>query len=65
MTWFLYFACVVTGVLCGGAFGYLLGFMFFSKSPPLPLVFGATGALLGTAVLMLLGRKLNKMMNER
>lgn len=65
MTWFLYFACVVTGVLCGGAFGYLFGFLFFSKSPPLPLVFGVGGAIIGTALLMMLGRKLQRLMNEK
>jgi membrane protein YqaA with SNARE-associated domain len=65
MTWFLYFACVLTGSLCGGAFGYLLGFLFFSKQPPLPLYCGFAGAILGTVVLIFLGRKLQRIMNEK
>ncbi|MGL4233501.1 MAG: hypothetical protein ACRCWJ_19200 [Casimicrobium sp.] len=65
MTWFLYFACFLTGSLSGGAFGYLVGFMFFSKSPPVPLYFGFAGAIIGTVLLILLGRKLQRLMNEK
>jgi hypothetical protein len=65
MTWFLYFACFLTGSLSGGALGYLLGFLFFSKQPPIPLYFGIAGAIVGTGLLVLLGRKLQKLMNEK
>jgi hypothetical protein len=65
MTWFLYFACLLTGTLSGGALGYLIGFLFFSKSPPIPLYFGIGGAIIGTALLLKLGRKLQKLMNEK
>jgi hypothetical protein len=65
MTWFLYFACFLTGSLSGGGLGYLLGFLFFSKQPPIPLYFGIAGAIAGTGLLVLLGRKLQKLMNEK
>jgi hypothetical protein len=65
MTWFLYLACFLTGSLTGGALGYLVGFLFFSKQPPLPLYFGIAGGAIGTALLIWLGRKLQRMMNEK
>jgi hypothetical protein len=65
MTWFLYFACFLTGTLTGGALGYLLGFLFFSKSPSIPFYFGIGGAIVGTVLLFMLGRKLQKLMNEK
>ncbi len=65
MTWFLYVACVLTGVLSGGALGYLMGSLFFLRYKPGMWGSAAVGAVVATWLLLRLGRKLQKMMNEK
>lgn len=65
MTWFLYVACVLTGVLSGGALGYLMGSLFFLRYKPGMWASAALGAVVATWLLLRLGRKLQKMMNEK
>jgi ABC-type cobalamin transport system permease subunit len=65
MTWFLYMACVLTGVLSGGALGYLIGSLFFLRYKPGMMASAVLGAVIATWLLLRLGRKLQKMMNEK
>ncbi|TAG45360.1 MAG: hypothetical protein EAZ30_15745 [Betaproteobacteria bacterium] len=65
MTWFLYVACVLTGVLSGGALGFLMGSLFFLRYKPGMWASAALGAIIATWLLLRLGRKLQKMMNEK
>jgi 4-amino-4-deoxy-L-arabinose transferase-like glycosyltransferase len=65
MTWFLYVACVLTGVLSGGALGYLMGSLFFLRYKPGMWASAVLGAVVATWLLLRLGRKLQKMMNEK
>jgi uncharacterized MnhB-related membrane protein len=65
MTWFLYLACVLTGVLSGGALGYLIGSLFFLRYRPGMIASAILGAVVATWLLLRLGRKLQTMMNEK
>jgi ABC-type cobalamin transport system permease subunit len=65
MTWFLYLACVLTGVLSGGALGYLIGMLLFTRSKPFVWSVAAIGAVIATLLLLKLGRKLQTLMNEK
>ncbi len=65
MTWFLYFACLLTGALSGGAFGYLLGFILFPKNPNLQFAVGVAGAIALTLALIRLARWLQKAVREK
>lgn len=65
MTWFLYFACVLTGVLSGGALGYLVGFLIFPKQKDLQLAVGAAGAVILTLLLFRLARWLQRAVREK
>ncbi|MCX8099577.1 MAG: hypothetical protein N3F11_11365 [Casimicrobiaceae bacterium] len=65
MTWFLYFACTLTGVLSGGAFGYLIGFLLFPRQKAWQLAAGVAGAVLLTLLLLRFARWLQRTLNER
>lgn len=65
MTWFLYLASVLTGVLSGGALGYLIGSLFFLRYKPGMYASAALGAIIATWLLIRLSRKLQKFMNEK
>ncbi|MFN3629956.1 MAG: hypothetical protein ACK4XK_07860 [Casimicrobiaceae bacterium] len=65
MTWFLYFACVLTGTLSGGALGYLAGFLLFPKDKSLQLVAGVVGAVILTLLLFRLARWLQRAVREK
>jgi|GEM_PF-1328574 len=64
MTWFLYFASALTGVLSGGAFGYLLGFLLFPKQKDWMFAFGVLGAIVTTLLLFRLARWLQRAMRD-
>ena len=60
---FLYFACVLTGVLSGGAIGMVAGTLIANSSSgkwPGAVV----GAIVFTLLLLRLGRKLHRLLNE-
>ena len=68
MSWFLYMACVLTGTLSGGALGMVVGVMVgtpFKQAGPAKWIGAALGAVILTWYLLKLGRKIQKMMNEK
>lgn len=68
MTWFLYMACVLTGVLSGGALGMVVGVVVgtpLKLAGPGKWIGAALGAVILTWYLLKLGRKIQKMMNEK
>jgi ABC-type cobalamin transport system permease subunit len=68
MSWFLYMACVLTGVLSGGALGMVVGVMVGAPLKQVEAgkwVGAALGAIILTWYLLKLGRKIQKMMNEK
>jgi outer membrane lipoprotein SlyB len=68
MTWFLYLACVLTGTLSGGALGMVVGAMIgtpLKLAGPGKWVGAVLGAVTLTWYLLKLGRKIQKMMNEK
>jgi ABC-type cobalamin transport system permease subunit len=68
MSGFMYMACVITGILSGGALGMVVGVMLGS---PLKLaesgkwVGAVLGAIILTWYLLKLGRKIQKILNEK
>lgn len=64
MSGFMYFACVLTGVLSGGALGMVAGTLV-TRAPEGRWVGGVIGALILTWYLLKLGRKIQKLMNEK
>ena len=64
MTGFLYLACILTGVLSGGALGFALGSVV-TNVRELRLACGVVGAVLLTWWLLRLGRRLQKLLNEK
>ena len=64
MSGFLYFSCILTGVLSGGALG-MVGGALLTREPWGKWAGAAVGALLLSLFLLHYGRKLQKMMNEK
>ena len=64
MNGFLYFSCILTGVLSGGALG-MVGGVLLTREPWGKWAGAAIGALILSAILLYFGRKLQKMMNEK
>lgn len=64
MSGFLYFACILTGVLSGGALGFTAGSLL-TNVRELRLAAGVVGAVLLTWYLLRLGRRLQKLLNEK
>lgn len=67
MSWFMYMACVLTGVLSGGALGMVVGVMVgtpLKQVGPAKWIGAALGAVILTWYLLKLGRKIQKMMHE-
>ncbi len=68
MSWFLYMACVLTGTLSGGALGMVVGVMIgtpLKQAGPGKWIGAVLGAAILTWYLLKLGRKIQKMMNEK
>ena len=68
MSGFLYLACVLTGVLSGGALGMVVGIMVgtpLKQAGPGKWIGAAIGAVILTWYLLKLGRKIQNMMNEK
>lgn len=64
MSGFLYFACVLTGMFCGGAIGMVAGTLIAGNgSGKWPGA--AVGAIVLTGLLLRLGRKLHRVLNEK
>ena len=64
MNGFLYFSCILTGVLSGGALG-MVGGVLLTREPWGKWAGAAIGALILSAILLYFGRKLQKMLNEK
>ena len=64
MSGFMYFACVLTGMLCGGAIGMVAG-VLVTRAPEGRWAGGVIGALILTWYLLKLGRKIQKILHEK
>ena len=64
MSGFMYFSCILTGVLSGSALG-MVGGILLTREPWGKWVGAAVGALILTGILLHFGRKLQKLMNEK
>ena len=64
MSAFLYFSCILTGVLSGGALG-MVGGVLLTREPWGKWAGAAVGALVLSAILLHYGRKLQKMRKEK
>ncbi|MBS0312672.1 MAG: hypothetical protein IT523_13405 [Burkholderiales bacterium] len=62
MSGFLYFACVLTGLSCGGALGVVIGTLLAGQAGRWPG--GIIGAVILTTLLLRLGRKLRSIFEE-
>jgi ABC-type cobalamin transport system permease subunit len=64
MSGFMYFSCILTGVLSGSALG-MVGGILLTREPWGKWAGATVGALILTGILLHFGRKLQKMMNEK
>jgi ABC-type cobalamin transport system permease subunit len=64
MSGFMYFSCILTGVLSGSALG-MVGGILLTREPWGKWAGAAVGALILTGILLHFGRKLQKLMNEK
>ncbi|MBP6529585.1 MAG: hypothetical protein KA260_05645 [Burkholderiales bacterium] len=63
MSGFMYLACIITGVISGGALG-MIGGVLVTGEPWGRYVGGVIGAIILSALLLRVGRKLQKALNE-
>ncbi len=64
MSGFMYLACIITGVISGGALG-MIGGVLITREPWGRYVGGVIGAVILSALLLRVGRKLQKALNEK
>ena len=64
MSGFMYLACIITGVISGGALG-MIGGVLVTREPLGRYVGGVIGAVILSALLLRVGRKLQKALNEK
>jgi ABC-type cobalamin transport system permease subunit len=64
MSGFMYFACVLTGVLSGGALGMVVGSLV-TRAPAGRWTGAVIGAVILTWYLLKLGRKIQKVLHEK
>ena len=64
MSGFMYLACIITGVISGGALG-MIGGVLITREPWGRYVGGVIGAIILSELLLRVGRKLQKALNEK
>ncbi len=64
MSGFMYLACIITGVISGGALG-MIGGVLVTREPWGRYAGGVIGAIILTVLLLRVGRKLQKALNEK
>jgi ABC-type cobalamin transport system permease subunit len=64
MSGFMYLACIITGVISGGALGMIVG-VLVTREPWGRYAGGVIGAIILTALLLRMGRKLQKALSAQ